>query len=138
MNNISQVTNFSPEIISAETEIITVFIGNKEYVEVEYYVLPVSILTKSKNTFINKLGYTCEPKGIDYPIILTSNGKTSTIHIGKTGMFEISPEIFMDINDKEAEEINCIPQITEIKIPKNILGEEKIIKFKLDYVFTTG
>lgn len=135
MNNICQVTNFSSKVTSATTEVISVYIGNKEYVNVEYYVLPASILTDSLNTPINKLGYICEPKGIDYPIILTANRKISTIYLGKTGMFETMPETFSDINDKDNKEIDCIPEITEIKIPKGIAGDIPI-KFKLDYVFS--
>ena len=135
MNNISQVTNFSPEVTSATIETIPVFIGNKKYINVDYYVLSSLILTKSSNTPINKLGYICEPKGIDYPIILTINRKVSTIYIGKTGIFELTPETFLNMNDEEAKEIECIPKISEIKIPKSVPGEEPI-KFKLDYVFT--
>ena len=36
---------------------------------------------------------------------------------------------------KEAEELECIPQITEVKVPKGIAGDAPI-KFKLDYAFS--
>ena len=62
MNNIRQVTNFSSEVTSATQEAISVYIGNKEYVTVDYYVLPISILTGSSNIPINKLGYICETR----------------------------------------------------------------------------
>lgn len=132
-NNIKQVTNFSNEVTSASTETLSIYIGNTEYVDVEYYVLPASVLTGT-NTPINKLGYICEPKGIDYPIVITTGGQSKMIYLGKTGMFETMPEIFLDINAEGAEELDCTPEITEIKVPKGIAGDEPI-KFKLDYVF---
>ena len=135
MNDIRQVTNFSPEVTSASQRTIAVYVGNEEYINVDYYILPVSILTGSSNTPINKLGYVCEPKGIDYPIIITTAGVQRTIYLGKTGMFETMPETFLDINNEEAEELKCIPAITQVEVPKGISGEEPI-KFKLDYTFT--
>jgi len=137
MNNTKQVTNFTPEVTSAMQETISVYIGNKEYVNVDYYILPISILTGSASTPINKLGYICEPRGIDYPIAITAGSERKLIYIGKTGMFEIMPETFLDANDEEAEEIDCIPQITEIEVPKGIPGDVPI-KFKLDYSFSTN
>lgn len=137
MNNTRQVTNFSSEVISAAQESISIYIGNKEYITVEYYILPVSILTGSSNTPINKLGYICEPRGMDYPILITAGGERKTFYLGKTGIFELMPETFLDINDEEAEEIKCIPQITEIGVPKGIAGDAPI-KFKFDYAFTVN
>ena len=134
MNNIRQVTNFSTEVTSATQESLRIYRGNKEYITVDYYVLPLSLLTGSSNTPINKLGYVCEPKGIDYPIVITTGEQARFIYLGKTGMFETMPETFLDINDETAEEIECIPRITEIKVPKGIPGENNI-KFKLDYAF---
>ena len=134
MNNIRQITNFSSEVISADLETVSVYIGNREYIDVDYYVLPASILTGSSNIPINKIGYICEPKGIDYPIIITAGGETKTFYLGKTGIFEIAPEKFLDINDEQAEEIDCTPEITQIKVPKSISGENPI-NFKLDYTF---
>ena len=46
-------------------------------------------------------------------------------------MFEIMPETFMNINDDEAEEQDCTPNITEIMVPADI-------SFKLDYIFATS
>lgn len=132
MNNIRQVTNFSSEVTSASQRTITVYIDNREYVDVDYYILPVSILTGSSTTPINKLGYVCEPRGINYPILITSGNETKTIYLGETGMLEIMPETFIDIENGEKE---YIPQITKIEVPKGIFGEEPI-KFKLDYAFT--
>ena len=135
MYNIRQLTNFSPEVTSATQRTIAVYVGNKRYVNVDYYILPASILTGSANTPINKLGYICEPKGIDYPIIIKTAEQSRTIYLGKTGIFETMPETFLDINDEDAEELECIPKITEVEVPKSISGEPPI-KFKLDYSFT--
>ena len=135
MNDIRQVTNFSSVVTSASQRTIAVYVDDREYVNVDYYILPVSLLTGSLNTPINKLGYVCEPKGFNYPIIITTANVKRTIYLGKTGMFETMPETFLDINDEHAEELECVPQITEIEVPKGIPGEEPI-KFKLDYAFT--
>lgn len=133
MNNIKQVTNFSSEVTSATLETIAVYIGNKEYINIDYYVLPISILTGSSNAPINKLGYICEPKGIDYPIVITTDGVDRVIYLGKSGMYETMPETFLDINDASAEELDCTPEITKVKVPKGRSGEN--IKFKLDYTY---
>ena len=135
MNDIRQVTNFSQEVTSATTETLSIYIGNKEYISVDYYILPISILTGSLNTPINKLGYVCEPRGIDYPIVITAGDERKVIYLGKTGMFEIMPETFTDINDDESEEIDCTPQVTQIEVPKGVPGDTPI-KFKLDYTFS--
>ena len=137
MNSINQITNFSPEIASAQQETLQIYIGNEKYINVDYYILPAEILTGLNNTPINKLGYICEPKGIDYPIAITTENERKLIYLGKTGMFEIMPESFLDINSGESEEIEYIPQITQIEIPKGIAGDIPI-KFKLDYTFTVN
>lgn len=137
MNNISQITNFSTSVVYATIETLAVYIGNTNIpTNVNYYVLPATVLTDSLNTPIIKLGYVCEPKGIDYPIVIKTGGQSRMIYIGKTGMFETMPETFLNINDSSAEELNCTPEITEIKLPKSIPGEEPI-KFKLDYIFVS-
>ena len=133
MNNICQVTNFSTIVTSASQRTITLSIEGKDY-SVNYYVLPISLLTGSANTPINKLGYICEPKGFAYPIMITTAGEKRIFYLGKTGIFETMPETFLDINDENAEELKCIPEITEIEVPKGISGESPI-KFKLDYAF---
>jgi len=135
MDNTRQVTNFSQEVTSATQETLSVYVDDREYMNVDYYVLPISILTGSSDTPINKLGYVCEPKAFDFPIVITTGDQNRIIYLGKTGMFEVTPETFLDINNKKAEEIICIPQITQIKVPKGIPGESNI-KFKLDYTFT--
>jgi hypothetical protein len=137
MNDIRQVTNFSDEVTSCNTVDVSVFVGNSFYITVEYYIIPLNKLTGSSNYPINKLGYICEPRGINYPIMITTGEQQRTIYLGKTGIFEVTPEIFLDINDEGAEALDCTPEITEIRVPKGIPGEEPI-KFKLDYVFATS
>ena len=136
MYDIRQVTNFSSEVTSAPTENVEVYINDKEKAYVTYYVLDMEILTGSSNIPINKIGYICEPKAINYPIIITTGNKERVISIGKTGMYEAMPEVFLDINDEDAEKLDCIPEITEIKIPKGQLDE--VINFKLDYIYSVN
>ena len=137
MNNISQITNFSSEVTSSTIETIPIYIGNSTTsTNVAYYVIPASTLTGSQNISINKLGYICEPKGIDYPIVITTDGQDRIFYLGKTGMFETAPETFLDINDTSATELDCTPEITKVKVPKGI-AEDESIKFKLDYTFTS-
>lgn len=144
MNNIQQITNFSDVMSQGASEYITIPLDNGEKaITVLYRSIPASLLTGSANTPINKLGYVCEPRGIDYPIILTTGQTSRTIHIGKTGMFETMPETFLNINREEAEELVCTPEITAIKLPVGeVDGNHSVIsqpiKFKLDYVFATN
>lgn len=135
MYDIRQVTNFSSEVISAPTRTVTVYIGNQRYITVTYYVLDLSRLAGSSGTPINKIGYICEPKANDYPIILTIGGQQRVISIGKTGIYEIMPETFSDINIGGAEVLECTPEVTEIRVPKGQTRSETV-KFILDYVFS--
>lgn len=131
MNNLRQITPFSEEIASAPIETIQVYIGNKEYVSKEYYVLSVQLLTGG-SIGLNKIGYVCEPKGIDYPIVIKTGGTARIIYLGKSAMFEAMEETFLDVNAKEEdpdiEQLDCLPEITEVKVPKDI-------QFTLDYSY---
>jgi len=133
-NDIRQITNFSEVVKKASTTYKTIFVGNRFFKTVQYYVLTLEELTGSSNTPINKLGYICEPRGIDFPIMVTTGNESRMISIGKTGMFEVQPEVFKDINKTDAEEINILPEITGLMIPKGVLGSSPI-NFKLDYSF---
>lgn len=130
MNNIKQLTNFSEVLRTADRTNIEVEIGNKTTETKEYYILPISILTDN-NAPITKLGYVCEPKGIYYPIMITTGNESRTFYLGKNGIFEVMTETFLDINEsgEDGEGIELIPQITEIRLPVGF-------QFKLDYVFT--
>lgn len=132
MNNICQITNFS-DIISQGTDVQkTIYIGNTKYITILYKELSANLLTGS-NTPINKLGYVCEPRGIIFPIYLEVNGEYKEFELGKTGMFEVTPEIF----GEEGTEI--IPKITGVRVPIGELDAgftiANPIKFKLDYMF---
>ena len=132
--NIRQVTNFSSAVQSAPTSYRTIFVGNRFYRTIQYYILSLDELTGSSDTPINKLGYVCEPRAFDYPILITTGGETREIAIGKTGMYEVQPEVFKDTNVENAEEIEILPKITSIMVPKGPFGEPPV-SFKLDYAF---
>ncbi len=120
IKHIRQLTPFSEELESVATETIQVYIGNKEYVSKEYYVIPASLITGSSSIPICKVGYVCEPKGMNLPIVLTTGGTARIIYLGKTGIYESMKEIFLGAD--------VIPEITEIKVPKDI-------QFKLDCAY---
>lgn len=127
--NIQQVTNFSDNMQTATSTTHQVLIGNTKYENKEYKILTATNLIGNPIPIV-KLGYVCEPKGKDYPIYLVSNGDEKEFYLGKTGMFEIQPETFLDINGDEDEEIiTVIPKITAIHVPVDI-------QFKLDFVYT--
>lgn len=120
--NISQITNFDLADRQPDTTKSITFPGDEEPTTVGY-------ITWNPRATIIKLGYVCEPKGINYPISLKVNGDFKNFNLGKTGMFEIQPEIFKDINDtsEEAEEENIVVEVTEVQFPVGII-------FKFDYV----
>jgi len=126
MNNICQITNFS-SIISQGTDIYkTILIGNTRYITILYKELSANLLTGS-DAPLNKLGYVCEPRGIIFPIYLQVNGEYKEFELGKTGMFEVTPEIF-------GGDTEIIPKITGVRVPVGEVGTNPI-NFKLDYMF---
>ena len=88
--NVKQISNFSDEFKNAEVK--------NDYIELEL-------------GNVIKLGYTCEDKGIEYPIYLKIDKVYEKIQIGKTGIFEISTDV----------------GITAIKVHKDI-------HFTIDYI----
>lgn len=127
--NIQQVTNFSENMDRATTTTHRILIGNTRYENKEYKILTVTNLIGNLIP-INKLGYICEPKGIDYPIYLMMSGTVKEFYLGKTGIFEIQSEDFKDVNgDEEDEGISVEPKITAIHVPTEI-------QFKLDFAYT--
>ena len=125
---IQQVTNFSNIMQTTASAYHQVLIGNTKYENKEYKILTATNLIGNSIPIV-KLGYICEPKGKDYPIYLVSNGEEKEFYLGKTGMFEIQPETFLNINGDEDEEIiTVIPKITAIHVPTDI-------QFKLDFVY---
>ena len=123
MYSIQQVTNFSDVVKNAP--VTSRVIDEKN---VLYYTLQAGDLTRNGSALL-KLGYTCEPKGSQYPIYLMVQNSYKEIWIGITGMFEIQPEIFKNINEESAEDIELIPRVTAIQVPKDIV-------FKLDYAYS--
>ena len=82
------------------------------------------------NKDIPKFGYCCEPKALSYPIFINSKGNNEfkEFQIGKTGMFEIQPETWYDINDDESYEQETEVLVSGIDIPYGF-------NFKFDYIY---
>ena len=134
--NVKQITN---DICESATELLTetysVKIGGKN-IEVTYYILDKNFLSFN-DAGIFKMGYICEPKAIGIPILLKFKGtddRRKIFYIGKTGMLEIIPGTFCNINDQETEEKELYPEIIEILVPKEREDDTQLIKFKLDYL----
>lgn len=89
----------------------------------------ISYKTAIDNTEIIKLGYCCENKGLMYPIFLEINGSYKEFQIGKTGMFEMSPEEWINVNDINSEEKTSNVVITGVRVPADI-------DFTLEYVIS--
>lgn len=87
----------------------------------------VNYRTILSNVQILKLGYCCENKGIIYPIFLQMNGTYKEIKVGRDGMYEMQPESWMNVNNKETEEKTTDVIITGVQVPDNI-------NFTLEYV----
>ena len=133
MYNIKQLTNF--DIADLSEEIIGVRKGDDIVVSVVYKIIPLGVLGAP----ISKMGYCCEPKGINYPIFLTINQVEYKFDLGKTGMFEFQPEQWINVNGDNIERTTNIT-VTEIKVPKRDLdsdGQEigNPIHFVLDYAY---
>ena len=136
MYNVKQITNF--DLKNAVSVNKNVIIGGETYRNVQYKIISQTYL---KNN-INKFGYCCEPKAIPYPIFLTINGIEKEFQIGKTGMFELQPDTWQNINDDSSieQEINVI--VTEIKVPWrfNEPNDENYqgYNFKLDFIYNVN
>ena len=136
MYNVKQITNF--DLKNAVSVNKNVIIGGETYRNVQYKVISQTYL---KNN-INKFGYCCEPKAIPYPIFLTINGTEKEFQIGKTGMFELQPDTWQNINDDSSieQEINVV--VTEIKVPWrfNEPNDENYqgYNFKLDFIYNVN
>lgn len=116
--NLKQITNYTikeMQNVGIET------INNQEYY----------ILTNIHfgGTPILKMSYICEPNAFSIPIYIAFEGKESKITLGKTGIFEIQPEKFIDKNNGD-KETNIKFNITALKIPVNY-------SFSIDYITAT-
>lgn len=146
-HNYGQITNFSDIVTSKNLETVSVYIGNNHKEDVYYASISASELTGSVGIPIEKIGYVCEPRGIDFPIMVITGGLkegSEVFYLGKTGIFEAMTETFQDINEdpnthERPDPETCILEITAIKVPVRKAGdpEDRSIKFKLDYTFET-
>ena len=136
-HNYGQITNFSEIVTTKSPEIISVYIGNDHTEDVYYVSISASELTGSVTVPIEKIGYVCEPRGKDFPIVITTGGEEKIFYLGKTGIFEAMTETFQDITKEDPDSEICILEITNIKVPlwKSNQDPAKFIKFKLDYAF---
>lgn len=154
--NIKQKTNYSCVRDEVGTILKTFALDdpnqeNITTITAKYYELNKGYLLNQEENLskanILKLGFICEPRWIGCPIFLKHENETeynTCIYIGKTGMFEINPGFYFDINDSQSEEQDFQPKITGILVPKckmieirEGVYEENLppIKFKLDYIY---
>lgn len=143
MNNIKQITNFD---ISSAQEIREDVIAGGDIGYDKHGGKIQMIYKKINNTYliknINKFGYCCEPKAIQFPIFITfSNNVKKEFQIGKTGMFEIQPETWRNVNDETmTDEETAIINISEIEVPWRKVADEvgknyQGYNFKLDFIY---
>ena len=120
--NIKQITNY--DISGYPTVNYSIAFPNGDVKTVPY-------ITALDGSQIVKLGYCCEPKGIELPIyIRTNDGKGyREIQIGKTGMYEMQPELWHDVNKPDTEKEETTVIVTGVRVPERI-------EFTLDYVLT--
>ena len=133
MSDIKQVTNYD---VAGSTIIPIPFIYKPDGTRIENY--PYHRIPNLPSN-VSKIGYCCEPKGIGYPIWIIIEGKTfdpndpnssSKFEIGKTGMIEIQPEYWKNVNSEKEEDQQ--EQLGYVLV-KDILVPHGI-KFVLDYV----
>lgn len=89
--------------------------------------VPYKVAVKDVKIF--KLGYCCEPKGIDYPIFIKVNGNYEKIVLGKNCIYETQPEKWRDVNKREKEDKNAEVTIDAVMVPAGI-------DFTLDYAMS--
>ena len=132
MYNISQINSFQVKENSYPEESIYIDIGGPAGPKNREVIYKIAL----SNLNIIKFGYCCEPVAIPYPIYLTINGNEQKFEIGKTGMFEVQPEIFKNINNPDAEEEEINITITQVKVPIRVAdGSIPDFNFKIDYVY---
>ena len=121
MNNIRQKTNF--DLTGGEIRIVRVGGDPGDRRSLTYK----SIIFESENVF--KFSYCInDNQGLNYPIfIVFSTGEEKEFRIGKTGMYEVQPEDWRDVNDENIEQTAMV-YIKEIKIYEEI-------PFVIDYCY---
>lgn len=128
--NIKQVTNYDIQDAATIQKTITVPSrvpdGKGGYKIIDTYVT-VDYKTALDGVNILKMGYCCEPKGIDYPIYLQMNGSYQEFKVGRDGIYEMQPENWQNVNLLDPIEKITNVIITGVRVPANI-------EFTLDYV----
>ena len=99
---------------------------NGDIVEYEYFIFTT---THFGGLPMLKLGYICEPNAFTVPIYITFYGSSvmNKFELGKTGIFEIQPEQFIDKNISSDLVQNITFEITELRIPVGF-------SFSVDYI----
>ena len=119
--NIKQITNY--DISGYPTVNYSITFPNGDVKTVPY-------ITALDGSQIVKLGYCCEPKGIDYPIYLTIKGQgTLPFKVGRDGMYEMQSEDWKNVNIQDSMNKTTDIIITGVQVPEGI-------EFTLDYVLT--
>lgn len=75
--------------------------------------------TAVSNEQIIKLGYCCEPCGVELPIFLERNGRYDAFYPSKNGMYEIQPEQWGEVGDLEEEKTASVI-ITGVRVPAGL------------------
>lgn len=143
MYNIKQITNFTIPDTAPTTQ---------EQIKIEGDVIPGTSTPRIRTVYykditndiisqgIEKIGYCCEPKALQYPIYLHFNNgaEYEYFQIGKTGMYEVQPEEYKNIEDPEQKEEIIKIQINGVKVPWQWEEEPNPsdygYKFKFDYI----
>ena len=122
--NLGQITNHTAKNMHVDTKTL----DNGE----DYYVFTK---THFGGMALVKMGYICEPSAFHLPIYIQFNGVENTeteannynvFRLGKTGIFEVQPELFIDKNNNNAEK-NIEFNITAMMVPANF-------SFSIDYI----
>lgn len=128
--NIKQVTNYDVQDNATIQRQITMpnrVPDGKGGYKIVNEVVTVDYKLALDGVNILKLGYCCEPKGVDYPIYLQMNGSYQEFKVGKNGMYEMQPEEWKNVNIQDPVEKTTDVLITGVRVPAGI-------EFTLDYV----
>lgn len=128
--NIKQVTNYDVQDNATIQRQITIpnrVPDGKGGYKIVDEIVTVDYKLALDGVNILKLGYCCEPKGVDYPIYLQMNGSYQEFKVGKNGMYEMQPEEWKNVNIQNPIEKTTDVLITGVRVPAGI-------EFTLDYV----
>lgn len=130
--NIKQVTNHDdlPYVGTYSVDVpYTMPDGNGNFIiETKPTDVRYLVATNDNNQKIVKLGYCCEPKGVDYPIYLTIKGQgTLPFKVGRNGIYEMQSEDWKNVNIQDPVDKTTDIIVTGVQVPEGI-------EFTLDYV----